>query len=62
MSADTVNEKYIGQQSTKKFLVDEIEGYLDKSKQSIDVNNNLHPTGTLATTLLKPAGEENLYV
>ena len=35
---------------------------LDQAKQSIDVNKPEHPTGTLATTFHKPAGEANLYV
>ena len=30
--------------------------------QSIDVNKQKHPTGTLDTTFLKPVGEENPYV
>ena len=35
---------------------------LDQSKRSIGVNNQLHPTGTLSTTLHNPMGEANPYV
>ena len=35
---------------------------LDQSKQSINVKKYEQPTSTLAMTLLKPSGEENLYV
>ena len=46
----------------KEVLCEEIEGYLDHSKQSIDVNKDEQPTGTLATTFHMPAGEASPYV
>ena len=35
---------------------------LYQSKKSVGINKHIHPTDTLATTLLKPTGEENIYV
>ena len=47
---------------TKEVLVDELEGHFRSIKKLIEDNNNLHPTRTLTTTFLKPAGVENPYV
>ena len=62
MSADPVNTKYKGQQPTKEVLNNELERYFISIKQSIDVKNQSHPTGTLASTFLNPTGEANPYV
>ena len=35
---------------------------MDKAYQSIDVNKQLHPTGTINTTFHKLAGKANMYV
>ena len=45
-----------------KYCAMNLNYILEQPKQSIYVNSQLHPTGTLATTLIKPAGEENPYV
>ena len=34
-----------------------LKDILDQEKLSIEANNSEHPTGTLATTFHKPAGE-----
>ena len=39
----------------------DLHNILDQSKQSIYVNKNEHPTGTLATTFLNPARGSNPY-
>ena len=41
----------------KYACVKNLKYILDQSKQSIDVNKQLHSTGTLAMTLYKPAGK-----
>ena len=46
----------------RKSWVTNLKDILDQSKQSIGANNNLHPTGTLATTFINPAREVNMYV
>ena len=33
---------------------------LDQAKQSIDTNKQFHPTVTLTTTFLEPAGKSNV--
>ena len=45
-------------QQSKSWLAN-LKYILDKSKQLIYVNKCEHPTGTLATTFLKPAGKQN---
>ena len=58
---DPVNAKQSCQQSTKKVLCGKLEVDLYQEKQFIDVKTQLHTTRTLATTLLKLAGESNPY-
>ena len=44
------------------YWVINLKDVLDQEKQSIDINNNKHRTGTLAINFLKPAEESNMYV
>ena len=46
----------------KKAWNKNLKDILDQAKQSIDENKSERPTGTLATTLHKSAGEANTYV
>ena len=63
MRDDWVNLKYTGQKSRKEVLGNDFEGYLRRrKKKSIDINKNVHPTGNLTTTFIKPAVEENPYI
>ena len=45
----------------KKAWIKNLKEILFEEKQSIDANKSEHPTGTLYTTLHKPAGEANPY-
>ena len=45
----------------RKSFTKNLKQILDKAK-IINVNRQLHPTGTISTTFLKPAGEENPYL
>ena len=62
MNADKVNTKIQINNKQSNCCVVNLKEILYQSKQSIDVNMQFHPTGTLATTLLNPPGEENPYV
>ena len=62
MNADTINEMYNIQWSTKKILCEELEGYLYQTKKSIDFNKKLHSTFNLIKTFNKPAVKANPYV
>ena len=46
----------------KKACSINLKDFLYQWKQSIEVNDKLQTTRTLAKTLLEPTGEENLYV
>ena len=56
MNADPVNAEYTGQKPTKELLCEVLGGGLRSIKKSINVNKQLHPTGTLATKFLKSTG------
>ena len=60
MSTDIVNLNTQVNNQQKKAI--HLKYILDQEKQFIDLNNKLHPTGTLTTTLPKPTREENPYV
>ena len=45
-----------------KFFVKNLKEILNQEKKSISVNKKIHPTGTLATILIKLAMEGKTYV
>ena len=59
MNTDPINtETYINNQQRNPWSVN-LKDILDQSKQSIDVNDNSHQTGTLAMTFSKPVEKAN---
>ena len=62
MNNDPVNSINTSKNQQKKAWTNHLKDILDQAKQSIDENKSEHPTGTLAMTFQKPAGEANIYV
>ena len=62
IQADTIDMIDTSQLFKNKYWTKNLKDILYHENQSTEVNKSEHPTGTLATTFHKPAGEENQYV
>ena len=64
-----INERWYNKYDThkskinkKKAWTNNLKDILDQGNQSIEYKKSEHPTGTIATTFHKPAGEANMYI